>query len=59
MGTQRSTKVLIDGASVKGGLLSHGLKPNFHRIHRSTSTSTTASPEDALASFLRSQVACV
>ena len=24
-------RFLIDGASVKGGLLSHGLKPNFHR----------------------------
>ena len=31
----------------------------FSSIHRSTSTSTTASSEDALASILRSQVACV
>jgi len=31
----------------------------FSSIHRSTSTSSTASSEDALASILRSQVACV
>ena len=54
---------LIDGSSV---LVDEALlrekrcfrfEAEFSSIHGSTSTSTTASSEDALASFLRSQVA--
>ena len=56
---------LIDGSSV---LVDEALlrerrcfrfEAEFSSIHPSTSTSTTASSEDGLASFLRSQVACM
>ena len=58
----RRSRILIDGASVQEGLrrATHPkFEAEFSSIHRSTSTSTTASSEDALASILRSQVACV
>lgn len=56
---------LIDGSSV---LVDEALlrerrcfrfEAEFSSIHRSTSTSTIASSEDGLTSFLRSQVSCV
>ena len=50
--------VLINRSSVKEGLHSR-FEAEFSSMRRSTSTCTTASLEDALASFCRSQVARV
>ena len=52
------SSVLVDEALAKERLYFR-FEAKFSSIHRSTSTSTSASSEDGLASLLRSKVACV